>query len=97
MALLLGALPGCALVGAIKECGIHGCAGDATITANVLLQFSHSSFLEPNVITVQTLDHVVYLHGAVASGLEIATAEAIASQVPGVKQVINSMVVLNVR
>ena len=97
ISLLAGALPGCALNNAFKKCGFHGCPGDAEITADVVLQFTHSSFLEPNVITVQTLDHVVYLHGAVVSGLEIATAEEIASQVPGVKRVINSIVALNVR
>jgi osmotically-inducible protein OsmY len=49
------------------------------------------------VITVQTLDHVVYLYGIVASGLEIGTAESIALQVPGVARVVNSIVISNAR
>lgn len=61
------------------------------------MQFSRCSFLEPNKITVQTLDHVVYLNGAVVSGLEISTAESIALQVPGVRRVMNSVVVLGFR
>jgi osmotically-inducible protein OsmY len=46
---------------------------------------------------VQTLDHVVYLYGVVASGLEIGTADSIASQAPGVAQVVNSIVISNAR
>jgi len=56
-----------------------------------VLQLSRCSFLEPNVIRVQTMDHVVYLNGAVTSGLEIGTAESIARQVPGVAEVVNSI------
>lgn len=43
---------------------------------------------------MQTLDHVVYLNGLVSSSLEIATAESIARQVPGVKEVVNSVVAM---
>jgi osmotically-inducible protein OsmY len=48
--------------------------------------------LEPNAITVQTLDRVVYLYGVVSSSLEIGTAESIARKVPNVKGVVNSVV-----
>ncbi len=95
--LLTGALSGCALYKTYEKCGFRGCPGDAKITADVVSQINRSSFMEPNVIRVQTMDHVVYLNGVVSSGLEIGAAESIARQVPGVTQVVNSIVVSNAR
>jgi osmotically-inducible protein OsmY len=86
------ALPGCAVYNTYEKCGIYGCSGDEKITAAVLEQFSHRLDLEPNAITVQTLDHVVYLYGLVSSSLEISTAESIARKVPHVRGVVNSVV-----
>jgi osmotically-inducible protein OsmY len=88
---LTGELSGCGLYNTYEKCGLPGCAGDAKITADAVLQIKMCSFLEPNAIRVQTLDHVVYLNGAVASGLEIGTAESIVRQVPGVTGVVNSI------
>lgn len=90
--ILTGALCGCAVYNTYEKCGFHGCPGDAKITADVLAQFNQRWDLEPNAITVQTLDHVVYLYGVVSSGLEVDTAESIARRVPGVTRVVNSMV-----
>jgi osmotically-inducible protein OsmY len=92
---LSGALCGCALYNTYEKCGLRGCPGDAKITAEVVSKFSHHLELEPNAITVQTLDHVVYLHGLVNSGLEIDTAESIAAAVPGVTRVVSSIAVTN--
>jgi hypothetical protein len=89
---LTGALSGCALYDTYEKCGFRGCPGDAKITADVVLQLNRCYFIEPNVISVQTLDHVVYLNGLVRSGLEIDAAESIAGQVPGVARVVNSIV-----
>jgi hypothetical protein len=86
------ALSGCALYKTYEKCGLRGCPGDAIITADVVLQLNRCSFMEPNVISVQTMDHVVYLNGVVRSGLEIGTAESIAGHVPGVARVVNSIV-----
>jgi hypothetical protein len=86
------ALSGCALYKAYEKCGFRGCPGDANITADVVLQLSRCSFIEPNVVSVQTIDHVVYLNGVVRSSLEIGTAESIAGHVPGVARVVNSIV-----
>jgi osmotically-inducible protein OsmY len=94
---LADALSGCALYNNYENCGFGGCPGDAKITADVLLQFNRCSFLEPNVIRVQSMDQVVYLNGVVSSGLEIGTAESIARQVPDVARVVNSIVVSNAR
>jgi osmotically-inducible protein OsmY len=89
-----GILSGCAVFETHAKCGFHGCPGDAQITAEIVSQFREHSDLEPNAISVQTLDHVVYLYGLVSSSLEIATAESIARQVPGVKEVVNSVVAM---
>jgi osmotically-inducible protein OsmY len=90
---MTGCLSGCALYHTYEKCGLHGCPGDAKITADIRSQFNQRSFLEPNAIRVQTLNHVVYLGGVVVSGLEIDTAETIARNVPDVVGVVNSIVV----
>jgi len=90
--ILTDALSGCAVYSTYKKCGFYGCPGDANINATILARFSEHLELEPNAITVQTLDHVVYLYGVVSSSLEIDTAESIAHSVPDVKGVVNSMV-----
>jgi|ERR1700722_1103175 osmotically-inducible protein OsmY len=90
--ILTDVLCGCAVYNTYKKCGFYGCPGDANITATILARFRQHLELEPNAITVQTLDHVVYLYGVVSSSLEIDTAESIARAVPGVKGVVNSAV-----
>ena len=89
---LTDALSGCTVFSTYEKCGFSGCPGDAKITADVVLQLNRCPFMEPNAISVQTLDHVVYLNGVVRSSLEIGTAASIAVQVPGVRQVVNSTV-----
>ena len=85
------ALSACALYNTPERCGDHGCTDDATITAHVQSQFKQHPDLEPNAISVQTVDHVVYLHGLVSSSLEADTADSIARQVPGVTRVESSI------
>ena len=75
-----------------EKCGLRGCPGDAEITAEIQSEFEKRSDLEANAITVQTLDHVVYLYGLMSSSLEIDTAESIARKVPGVTRVVSSVV-----
>jgi osmotically-inducible protein OsmY len=88
---LTATLSGCAVYRTYEKCGLQGCPGDKEITAQILSQFRQHPDLEPSSINVQTLDHVVYLYGLVSSGVEIYTAEAIARQVPGVTDVVNSV------
>jgi len=45
----------------------------------------------PNLLHVQTLDHVVYLTGQVDTELERSMAESLALNVAGVKRVVNSI------
>ena len=83
------ALCGCATY---TQCGFGGCPGDAAITANVRALFDQRPALKPpNLLNVQTLDHVVYLYGLVDSDLERQMAESVAVQVTGVRQVVNSI------
>jgi osmotically-inducible protein OsmY len=89
VAILLGTLPGCA---AYRKCGFAGCAGDAQITAAVQAQFRRHPVLEPpNLLHVQTVDHVVYLTGQVDTELERSLAESVARDVVGVTRVVNSI------
>jgi osmotically-inducible protein OsmY len=89
--ILPGLLPGCAVE---RKCGVEGCPGDATITANVqALIDQHRDVGPPNSVHVQTLDHVVYLSGEVSQGLMKQTAEDVARQTPGVTRVVNNIAV----
>lgn len=86
---LMSVLSGCA---AYRKCGLGGCAGDAQITANVRAMFKEHPALEPpNLLTVQTFNHVVYLYGLVDTDLEREMAESVALQAAGVTKVVNSI------
>jgi osmotically-inducible protein OsmY len=89
--ILAGALPGCATYG---KCKSDGCSGDAKITTNVQTLFDqHQELGPPNLISVQTLDHVVYLSGEVSAGEFSDVAESVAHGAPGVARVVNSIAV----
>jgi osmotically-inducible protein OsmY len=86
---LTGALPGCAVY---RKCGFAGCPGDAEITAQVRALFDqHPALKPPNLLEVQTLDHVVYLSGVVDTDLERQMADSVAHEVKGVAKVVNSI------
>jgi osmotically-inducible protein OsmY len=86
------AVPGCAVY---EKCGLHGCPGDANIAANVRALISQHPSLRggPDKIDVQSLDHVVYLHGTVSTGLQRQTAESVALEAPGVVRVVNDIAI----
>src|ERR1700676_3112206 len=87
--ILTAALPGCAT---FKKCGFAGCPGDAEITAQVRALFDqHPALKPPNLLEVQTLDHVVYLTGVVDTDLERQMAESVAHEAKGVTRVVNSI------
>ena len=79
--ILIGTLPACAVY---RKCGFAGCAGDAQIRRHPVLE-------PPNLLHVQTLDHVVYLTGQVDTELERSLAESVARDVVGVTRVVNSI------
>ena len=86
---LTGALCGCA---AYEKCGLSGCPGDAQLAAGVRAAFEEHPELEPpNLLKVQSVDHVVYLYGLVDTDFQRQMAEAVAHQAPGVAKVINSI------
>jgi osmotically-inducible protein OsmY len=86
---LTGVLPGCAVYG---KCGFGGCPGDAEITREVHALFDQHPALEPpNLLEVQTLNHVVYLTGLVDTDLERQMAESVALEAKGVAKVVNSI------
>jgi osmotically-inducible protein OsmY len=77
-----------------EKCGLGGCPGDANVTANVhALLDQHPELGPPNSIDVQTLDHVVYLNGMVAAGLQRQEAESVALEASGVTRVESSIAV----
>lgn len=87
--ILTGTLAACTVY---RKCGFAGCPGDANITADVRAQFrSHPALEPPNLLHVQTLDHVVYLSGQVDTEVERSLAESLAHDVAGVTRVVNSI------
>jgi osmotically-inducible protein OsmY len=97
-ALALAACLACALAACapFEKCGFAGCPGDVQITADVRALFDRHPELGPSgLLSVQTLDGVVYLYGVVDTDLVREEAESIASQARGVKKVVNSLGVTN--
>jgi len=97
-ALALATCLACALAACapFEKCGFAGCSGDAQITADVRALFDRHPELGPSgLLSVQTLDGVVYLYGVVDTDLVREEAESIASQARGVKKVVNSLGVTN--
>ena len=89
IAVISAALPGCA---AYRSCGFAGCVGDAQISAEVrALLKRHPALAPPDLIYVQTVDHIVYLSGRVDTELERLTAASTAEQATGVRKVVNSI------
>jgi osmotically-inducible protein OsmY len=89
MLLAAGSGGGCA---ALNHCGFGGCPGDAKTTADVQALFEqHPALGPPNLLSIQTLDRVVYLYGLVDTDLERQLAESVAHEVPGVENVVNSI------
>jgi osmotically-inducible protein OsmY len=88
--ILLGAaaFAGCAAT----PCTSASCKADAKVSSDVRAHLKqHRELSAPNVVYVQTHDGVVYLTGQVATDLQRETAESVASHVPGVVRVVNSI------
>jgi BON domain len=67
---------------------------DQKITADVETRFGQNAELEaPNLLSVQTINRIVYLNGWVSTGLQRRDAELTANQVQGVDKVVNSIAV----
>jgi len=80
---LVAAVAGCASVG---TCGLGACPEDAKLTASVWETLKlHAAAQPPNLIHVQTLNHVVFLRGQVDTDPERLSLEEAARGVAGVK------------
>jgi osmotically-inducible protein OsmY len=87
-----------AVASALSGCAVFPQSSNPTvdrkITADVETKFSQHAELEaPNLLDVQTINHVVYLYGIVSTGLQRRDAELVADEVPGVANVVNSIAV----
>jgi len=68
-------------------------ADDANITSAVSANLRTASILPENKVTVQTIDHVVYLSGIADTQLVLLDAVQAANRVPGVTRVVDKMAV----
>ncbi len=84
-------LPSCAVSRGQESVGNY--ADDAAITAAIKAKFADSSAVDATAITVETLHGEVLLSGFAKSMDEKATAESIARNTKGVKDVTNRIVV----
>src|SRR5438477_9561344 len=85
-------LPGGASYQAYRKCGWQDCAGDQSISAQVRsLRQQHPALGPPNHVYAQTADGVVFFSGRVATDLQRETAEAVAREASGVREVVNSI------
>jgi osmotically-inducible protein OsmY len=85
---------GCSVAGCATDMGCRSedCGADARITSQLLADIQQHPALEaPNSVRVQTVHGVVYLHGHVDTELQRDEVEALARQVPDVKNVIDSL------
>jgi len=86
-AVVLVTLMGCA---SLAPCGIKGCPDDRRITAEVRDKLvEHDELGAPNVVTVQTVNRVVYLRGLVGTPYQKRLAQYLAGQAPGATSVVN--------
>jgi osmotically-inducible protein OsmY len=94
--LLTSILPGCTAYATYAKCGFNGCPGDGKINLDVRALFDQHAVLQPpNILHIQTLDHVVYLSGLVDTDLERQLAESVAREATGVTRVVNSIGISN--
>ena len=92
LAMLLAQVAACTSFEAYRRCGRDGCPGDAAITRQVeTLLKQHPDLGPPSMIYVSTSDRVVFLTGRSSTDLQRATVEALARQVPGVREVVNNI------
>ena len=74
----------------------HQSRDDAKIEAEVEASIdAHPALGSAFLIDVQSIDHVVYLHGLVDSFQEKWLVQSIATQTPGVARVVNSIEMQN--
>jgi len=80
-----------------KPCAGPNCVSDKEITASIKAQISQHAELTDWTIDVQTIDGIVYLHGAVDTDPQRLLVENIARETRGVKGVENAITLRNFR
>ena len=80
-----------------KPCAGANCVSDAQVTANIKAEVSRHAELTDWTIDVQTIDGIVYLHGAVDTEPQRQLVEDIARETRGVKSVENAITLRNFR
>ncbi|MBN8886189.1 MAG: BON domain-containing protein [Rudaea sp.] len=93
--LLAATLSACSTYQAYRKCGFGGCPGDEQIAAQVNEALLNTPGISYWTIDVQSLDHVVYLHGLVDTNPERAKVEEIAFQASGGKKIVDSIELRN--
>ena len=94
MLITLGLSSGCTTLGSAEKCGSAGCGGDASTTAAVQSSLDRHPELGPSgQLQVATLNRVVYLYGNVATDLQLAVANSVASQAGGDAKIVSSIAV----
>ncbi len=92
LATCLALLAACTSYHAYRKCGRDGCPGDQAITQQVeALLKQHPDLGPPSMVYVSTSDRVVFLTGHTSTELQRTTIEALARQVPGVREVLNNI------
>jgi osmotically-inducible protein OsmY len=92
-AFLAAGLSGCVGFG---RCSPENCTTDkATLVELNQALASHRELGAPAAIHTQVINGVAYLTGVMDTDLEVRRAEAIALQVPGVRDVVNSLTARN--
>lgn len=84
-------LPGCAVVRGQETVGAY--VDDATITTQVKARMIDNKDVDAGAIKVETLNGTVMLSGFAKNATERATAESIARNINGVKQVKNEIAI----
>ena len=90
-AIALTAMTGCAVTRDQQSVGAY--IDDAGITTAVKAKFAENKTVDATAISVETLNGTVQLSGFAKNSNEKSTAEALARDVKGVKEVRNSIVV----
>jgi osmotically-inducible protein OsmY len=94
---LFGTLAGGCMEEPARPCDGANCVSDAEITANIKAQISSHAELTDWTIDVQTINGIVYLHGAVDTNPQRELVENIARETRGVKGVENAITLRNFR
>lgn len=88
---LLATLSACTEYHALRKCGFAGCPGDKEITAQVEAALRATPGISFWDIEVQSLDHVVYLHGLVDTDPERARIVEVAARASGGLKIVDSI------